>query len=143
MATRGNFRHGCGNRDCPDLCYAEAARLPWPLAAIFHLEKPTVNEITPVTLTRARIVTRLLFTLLYAAIFAVVKFLILVTTVFQFIYLLVALKHSEPVRVLANKLVSYAYRVWRYITLNTNVRPFPFAGFPEELEPPESAVSFE
>jgi hypothetical protein len=102
-----------------------------------------MNEIVLVSITRGQIVTRLLFTLLYAAIFCVVKFLILATTLFQFVYLLVALKHSEPVRVFANRLVSYAYRVWRYITLNANMRPFPFAGFPEELEPPESAVSFE
>jgi hypothetical protein len=102
-----------------------------------------MNEISPTAVTRSQILTRLLFTLLFAAIFCVLKFLILVTTLFQFAYLLVALKHSEPVRAFANKLISYAYRVWRYITLNANARPFPFAGFSEELEPPEAEVTFE
>jgi hypothetical protein len=32
--------------------------------------------------------------------------------------------------------------VWRYITLNSSERPFPFAEFPAELEPPEAEISF-
>jgi len=102
-----------------------------------------MNETPQTTVSRGQIAWRLLFTLLYVAIFCLLKFLILITTLFQFVYLLIALKHSEPVRLFANKVISYAYRVWRYITLNASQRPFPFAGFPEELEPPEQEVIFE
>jgi hypothetical protein len=92
--------------------------------------------------TRGQIGLRLLYTLLFAAIFGILKFLVLVTTAFQFVLLLVTLKHSEPVRTFANRVVSYAYKVWRYITLNSSERPFPFAEFPAELEPPEAEISF-
>ena len=93
--------------------------------------------------SRTQIATRLLYTVLFVIIFGILKFLIVVTTVFQFVLLFITLKHSEPVRTFANRLVSYAYQVWRYITLNTSKRPFPFAEFPEELEPPEAEVSFD
>ncbi len=102
-----------------------------------------MNETLPAAVNRGQIALRLLYTLLYVAIFGLLKFLVLVTTLFQFVHLFITLKHSEPVRLFANKVVSYGYRVWRYITFNANRRPFPFAGFPEELEPPEPEVIFE
>ncbi len=92
--------------------------------------------------TRTQIVVRLVYTLLFLAIFCILKAIILLTTLFQFISLFVTLKHSEPVRTFANKVVTYAYRVWRYVTLNDNGRPFPFAEFPPELEPSEGEVRF-
>ena len=101
-----------------------------------------MNEQPQGSLSRSRIGVRLLYTLLFAGIFCIVKFLILVTTLFQFALLFITLKHSEPVRTFANRLVSYAYQVWRYITLNSNQRPFPFAEFSGELELPEEEVSF-
>jgi hypothetical protein len=101
-----------------------------------------MNEQLPEPLSRRQIGVRLLYTLLFAAIFCILKFLILVTTLFQFVLLFITLKHSEPVRTFANRVVSYAYHVWRYITLNTNQRPFPFAEFSAELELPEEEVSF-
>jgi len=38
--------------------------------------------------------------------------------------------------------ISYEYRIWRYFSLNSSQRPFPFAEFPPEVEPPEAEVSF-
>jgi hypothetical protein len=46
------------------------------------------------------------------------------------------------VRKFANQAAAYGYRVMRYLTLNENVRPFPFQDFPQELEPPEEGVVF-
>lgn len=101
-----------------------------------------MNDQPQEALSRSQIGVRLLYTLLFAAIFGILKFLILVTTLFQFVLLFITLKHSEPVRTFANRVVAYGYLVWRYITLNINERPFPFAEFPAELEPPEEEVSF-
>lgn len=102
-----------------------------------------MNEQPQAGPTRTQIAIRLLYTLLFAAIFCILKALILITTLFQFVYLFITLKHSDPVRQFANKVIAYAYLVWRYITLNSNVRPFPFAGFPEELEPPDPEIIFD
>jgi hypothetical protein len=101
-----------------------------------------MNDIPEAGVSRAQIALRLLYTLLYLAVFCILKSIILLTTLFQFVYLFITLKHSEPTRLFANKMVTYAYRVWRYITLNENRRPFPFTEFPEEIEPPEEEVSF-
>jgi hypothetical protein len=101
-----------------------------------------MNDQPQESVSRGQIGVRLLYTLLFVGIFCILKFLILVTTLFQFVLLFITLKHSEPVRSFANRVVSYAYQVWRYITLNANQRPFPFAEFSAELELPEEEVSF-
>lgn len=95
------------------------------------------------TVTRGQIAMRLLYTILFLAVFEILKSIIWLTTLFQYVYLFISLQHSEPVRVFTNKLVSYAYRVSRYNTLNENRRPFPFTEFPAEMELPEEEVSFE
>jgi hypothetical protein len=91
---------------------------------------------------RNRIAIRLLYTLLFPPIYGICNFLVLLTTLFQFALLLITLQHSEPVRSFANRVISYEYRLWRYVSLNSSQRPFPFAEFPPELEPPEAGVSF-
>lgn len=95
-------------------------------------------------LSRTQIAIRLLYTVVFVIIFGILKFLIIATTVFQFAMLFITLKHSEPVRTFANRVISYAFRVWRYITLNSSQRPFPFAAeFPADLEPPEAEIKFD
>jgi D-alanyl-lipoteichoic acid acyltransferase DltB (MBOAT superfamily) len=92
--------------------------------------------------SRKDVVIRLLFTILFVAILWIVKCLIYLTVVFQYVYLLVALKHSEPVRAFANRLAAFAYQLIRYLTLNDNEKPFPFKPFPVEMEAPAEEVSF-
>jgi hypothetical protein len=100
---------------------------------------PQTQEKPP---SRERFVIRLLYTLLFPPIYGICNFLVLLTTLFQFALLLITRRHSEPVRAFANRLISYEYRIWRYISLNSSQRPFPFAEFPPEVEPPEAKISF-
>lgn len=93
--------------------------------------------------SRSQIGIRLLFTILFLPIYGICNALVVLTTLFQFAMLFITRKHSEPVRTFANRVISYAYRVWRYFSLNSSQRPFPFAEFPEEMEPPEAAVRFD
>jgi D-alanyl-lipoteichoic acid acyltransferase DltB (MBOAT superfamily) len=102
-----------------------------------------MNDQAQGPVTRTQIAVRLLFSLLYVIIFEIVKAIILLTTLVQFVLLLITLKHNEPARTFANKVATYAYRVMRYLTLNENRRPFPFSEFPEEMELPDEEVSFE
>ena len=95
------------------------------------------------TPSRKQVAIRLLYSLLYVAIFEVVKAIILLTTLFEYLFLLVTLRHNEPARTFANKLAAYGYRVMRYLTLNDNQRPFPFSEFPAEIDPPAEAVRFD
>jgi hypothetical protein len=102
-----------------------------------------MNESPTPAVTRKGIGIRFLYTILYLIILEILKILIQLTTLFQFIYLLITLKYSEPARKFSNRVAAYAYRVMRYLTLNENPRPFPFAEVPAELEPPEAQVSFD
>jgi hypothetical protein len=101
---------------------------------------PDLSQETP---SRKQIAIRLLYSLLYAAIFEVVKIIILLTALFEYLFLLVTLRHNEPARAFANQVAAYGYRVMRYLTLNDNQRPFPFSEFPAEIDPPAEAVRFD
>jgi len=101
-----------------------------------------MNDQSQETISRRQIGIRLFYSVLFLFIYGICNFLVVLTTLFQFGLLFITLKHSEPVRVFANRVVSYAYRVWRYFSLNSSLRPFPFAEFPEEVEPPEPEVKF-
>ncbi|RMF94177.1 MAG: DUF4389 domain-containing protein [Nitrospinota bacterium] len=100
---------------------------------------PSEHEVTA---SRKQIAIRLLYTLLYLVIFEILKTIIQITVIFQYIYLLVARRYSNPLRTFANRVTTYAYKVMRYLTLNENGRPFPFQEFPPEMERPEEEVTF-
>ncbi len=93
--------------------------------------------------SRTQVLGRLLCTVLFLILLGITVFLIKLSLAFQYILLFITLKPSEPVRRVANQLAVYAYRLLRYITLNDNVRPFPFSEFPQELEPSEGEVRFD
>ena len=101
-----------------------------------------MNPQTQEPRSRDRFAIRLLYTLLFPPIYGICNFLVLLTTLFQFALLLITLRHSEPVRSFANRVISYEYRIWRYVSLNSSQRPFPFAEFPPAVEPPEAEVRF-
>ena len=51
-----------------------------------------------VAISRKQVAIRLLYTLLYIAIFELVKTLVLLITLFEYFFLLVTLQHNEPAR---------------------------------------------
>ena len=97
------------------------------------------EEITP---SRKDILIRLLYTVLYLLIFEIIKLIVQVAVVFQYIFLFITLDYNKPVRNFSNKLATYTYDVIRYLTLNKNLRPFPFNDYPEPLEDPVEQVFF-
>jgi hypothetical protein len=101
------------------------------------------QEITESSVSRKKIAIRLLYTIMYLIIFEILKTVIQVTVVFQYIYLLITRKYSNPLRNFSNKVATYAYRIIRYVTLNENLRPFPFHEFPEEMEKPGDHVIYD
>jgi hypothetical protein len=101
-----------------------------------------MNTIEESKASRKQIGIRFLYTLLYLIVLEVLKVVVQVTVVLQFIYLLITQNYSQPLRTFSNKLAAYAYRLMRYATLNENVRPFPFNDFPGEMEKPEEPVQF-
>lgn len=93
--------------------------------------------------SRKQIAIRLFYTFLYLIIFELLKVVVQVTVLFQFIYLLVTREYSEPLKNFSNKVATYAYKLIRYMTLNDNERPFPLHDFPREMESASHDVRFE
>jgi hypothetical protein len=79
---------------------------------------------------------RILLTILFVFIGSVIETLLGVIVIFE---LIVALGTQRPpskrVRELANRVISYYYKLGRYMTYNESRVPFPFSDFPEAMEP--------
>ena len=95
------------------------------------------------TFPRKNIFVRLLYTVFFFIIFEILKTIIQVSVLFQYVYLLISKTYSEPVRNFTNKVSIYAYKVLRYVALNENEKPYPFNDFPQVIEKPEGEVFFE
>lgn len=93
---------------------------------------------------RGNIAKRFAVTLVCMMVFEVVSLVVQIAALFQFGYLLIAKKRSEPLRLLCNRLSRFGYQIMRYTTLNDNTTPFPFSDFPSEsdCEPPSKQVLF-
>lgn len=102
-----------------------------------------MNELPEGKIPRGKILVRFIFTIICLIVLYFVQFLIQIVTMLQYIILLITRNYSEPLRRFSNKAAAYAYRLIRYVTLNENARPFPFADFPAEMEPPEETVRFD
>ena len=102
----------------------------------------TPEEITG-QLSRKNIAIRFLYTIFYVILLEILKLTIQVAVLFQYVYLFITLDYSDPVRRFSNKVIAYCYRVMRYVTLTENIRPFPFADFPEEIDEPEGEATFD
>jgi hypothetical protein len=94
------------------------------------------------TFSRKKIVVRLLYTLFFLIIFEILKIIIQVSVLFQYVYLLISKTYNNPVRNFTNKVSVYAYKVLRYVALNENEKPYPFHDFPQEMELSEAEVFF-
>ena len=93
--------------------------------------------------SRKKIAIRLLYTILFLMVFEILKIIIQLSVIFQYIYLLIAKNYNNRIRNFTNKVSVYAYKVLRYVTLNENDKPYPFKDFPKQLELPDSEVIFE
>ncbi|MCU0589622.1 MAG: DUF4389 domain-containing protein [Syntrophobacteraceae bacterium] len=102
-----------------------------------------MNEHSDVRPSRGQIGIRFLYSLLFLIVFEILKLVIQVTVLFQFVYLLITRTYSEPLRAFSNKAATYAYKIVRYITLNEDVRPFPMTEFPPEMDRAVDKPSFD
>jgi hypothetical protein len=92
--------------------------------------------------SRKNIAIRFIYALVFLVMFEILKIILQFTVLFQYVYLLITKKHSEPVREFSNKLATYIYKIIRYVTLSDNDRPFPFNSLPDALEGLESDIRF-
>ncbi len=78
---------------------------------------------------------RIALTVLFVIVASVVETLLGLIVFFELVASLVTQRPpSERVRELANRIVSYYYRIGRYLTYNESRVPFPFDEFPAPVE---------
>lgn len=91
---------------------------------------------------RKKIAIRLLYTIFFLVVFEILKIIIQVSVIFQYVFLFITKTYNNPMRKFSNKVSVYAYKVMRYVTLNENRLPFPFQDFPKEMDSPETEDFF-
>ena len=74
--------------------------------------------------------TRLLFMILFVAIWGVSEFVVVAVFILQFLILLFTGETNPRLAVLAQNLATYTYQVVAFLTFVTEEQPFPFADWP-------------
>ena len=78
---------------------------------------------------------RILLTILFVLIVGLVESVLGLIILFALLWALITKQPpAVGVRALANRIITYYYRIGRYLTYNESLAPFPFSDFPEALE---------
>ncbi len=80
--------------------------------------------------TRSATWLRGLFMLLFAVIFNIVEIMLGAIVVFQFLNVLVTAKPMPRLVAFSESLGRFIYQIVRYLTFDTDDRPYPFADWP-------------
>ena len=79
---------------------------------------------------------RFFFIVVFAFLYAISRVVLFAVVVLQFFWLLFNGVINEALRALGQSLATYTYQIVRFLTFNTNVRPFPF----DTPWPPSAAI---
>lgn len=83
------------------------------------------NLLTPSTWLRAIIMLAFILFFYYIGIYVVIF-----TIIIQFGFVLIAGKYHEPLLTFGESLSTYIHQLMRYLTYNTDEKPFPFNNWP-------------
>ena len=92
---------------------------------------------------RLKIFVRFMFTMLFMMILEIIRVVIQLFVVFQYIYMFITGSPNESVRNFMSRLAAYQYSVTRYIGVLDNSKPFPLGELTTRVDAPEETVSFE
>lgn len=84
---------------------------------------------------------RLLYMLLFGIIYSVAEVVLLAVVVFQFLFVLFGGSRNERLLSLGGQLSTFIYQLLRYLTYNSDIRPYPFGDWPAAEEGGETAES--
>ena len=80
---------------------------------------------------------RLVFMIAIVLLYGLSRFVVGAVVVLQFLWLLFTGEPNARLTSLGQSLATYTYQIVRYLTLNTETRPFPFdADWPSPAQPP-------
>jgi hypothetical protein len=82
-------------------------------------------------LTSSKHWIRLVYMLLFSIFLYVASFVVGVLVMVQFIFALITGSDNKKLRELGSSLTTYIEQILRFLTFNSEVKPFPFADWPE------------
>lgn len=86
---------------------------------------------------RSETALRIALTILFGLVRGIVESVLGVIVVFELAWTFITRQPVDArIRALANRVLALDYRMGRYLTYNESEVPFPFADFPDDLEPP-------
>lgn len=83
-------------------------------------------------ITDSNIWLRLVFMLLFAVIFGATRLILVCVIAVQFLWVLFSGNKNEQLLSFASQLATFLYQTYRYLSFNTEKRPFPFAEWPSD-----------
>lgn len=83
-------------------------------------------------LTSSDLWMRLLYMILFTVAYGLAELVMTVAVIFQFFFILLSGSANEPLLRLGQNLTRYIADIVRFLTFNTEDRPFPFADWPDE-----------
>jgi len=75
---------------------------------------------------------RLVFMLLFAVVFAATRVVLVAVIAVQFLWVLFTANRNEKLLSFGSQLATFLYQIYRYLSFNTEKRPFPFDDFPSD-----------
>jgi len=78
--------------------------------------------------------TRLIFMALFAVLYWVAEVVLAVVVFFQFLSVLLTGNKNDKVLSLGAQLSTYAYQIFRYLTYNSEEKPFPLGDWPSDAQ---------
>lgn len=85
---------------------------------------------SPVTAARQAVLIRALFMVLFVIIYYVAEWLVVAVAVFQFVVVLITGKQNGNLTAFGDGLSRFVYQIARFLTFNTEDKPFPFSEWP-------------
>ena len=73
---------------------------------------------------------RILYMLLFAVLYKVAELVMWAVAMFLIVMNLITGESNEPARRFGDQLAHYACEIWRYLTYNTESKPYPFSDWP-------------
>lgn len=93
-------------------------------------EKP--DQPSPEADARQAVFIRALFMILFVIIYYVAEWLVVAVAVFQFVVVLITAKPNPNLTAFGEGLSRFVYQTARFLTFNTEEKPFPFSPWPGE-----------
>lgn len=99
---------------------------PGDRAAAYRAGEPRPRHPLEENLTRKSTWLRLVFIVVFAVAWWIAELVLTAVVVVQFLWVLFNGEPNERLRAFGQSLARYAYQLFRYMTFNSDARPFPF-----------------